>query len=730
VTEPGPDADTDADTDPNDDVVADSDEDVVVDPDTEVNTDVDTDSDSDVDTDSDSDVDTDSDSDVDTDSDTAPDADIDTDSDTAPDADIDTDSDTAPDADIDTDSDTAPDADIDSDTPSDTAAETLEPADMCRQGLGHQAITLGVSCDGILDDGPALQAILDNASLQAALSPQDPAAGLVCLPSTPQGCALYGPLVVGDGVTLTGSDPLSRPLLKRLDDTPTGTITTCGVATGGAPHAEGALLHVVGHGVSILGLTLQGAEYGDANARNTHGIWSANAVEAPVRNLTIRDCVISDVRGRGIGLTAVEDVVVEGNHISRAGYAGILASSVSRVVIDHNTVQDVGAPTTCHTADLSQCQYRNAYGIAVSGCTASYPCSQDVRITRNIVDRVPLWVGIMNHGGERVLIADNHVTDTNFLYANTVSAAGYASHDTAFIHNTGQLDTPPQDTRYGGWTVGPGGTCAVPSHRNGLWLHASSDVPAERVLAVGNRFENVGEAPGYYGDCVVMSAATDAVVAYNTCIGDFPARTGIQLAIADSLGPHVYERLTVRHNTFEVFDEMIDGVGADVRDATVAHNELPYAALQNVLEVCGGQACTSSWDLTEQAPAHGAPLIDDGGLGFAPSSRIPGIPPAVSTLSAAWVEQQLVLTWSPPSGEHEAFHLSYRSVGASTWQSLGWRPGHETRWQFSSTNSSYVAPDLLSWRTTLPPGSWEIRVQALHEGVLGDAAIDTISISP
>ncbi len=211
-------------------------------------------------------------------------------------------------------------------------------------------------------------------------------------------------------------------------------------------HTGGAIFHVKSSHVSIFGLALIGAEYGNVQRRNTHGIWvQPDDPNLRIENFTAQNLESSLVRGRGISLERVDDFVIKGNKIENVGYSGIMLSGVNRGWVDDNEVRSVNDPAACSescplsclAADVDcdlcvtmptppkQCQYINSYPIVVTGCSDAVLCSGEIRISGNRVYENERWVGIMNHGGQRILIIDNLVEDTNFLYAQNPACMSY-----------------------------------------------------------------------------------------------------------------------------------------------------------------------------------------------------------------------------------------------------------------------------------------------------------------
>lgn len=133
------------------------------------------------------------------------------------------------------------------------------------------------------------------------------------------------------------------------------------------------------------------------------GTWSN-----PIRNLTIRNCVIS---GFNIGIEArhVENLVVEGCTISDADYAGIAIYSGVGGRLSHNTIRRIGYTRTDFSVSYKQ---NNAYGITLD--RSSYnttfttdPRSSDFLVDSNLIEDVPLWMCLNTHAGQRITFSNN-----------------------------------------------------------------------------------------------------------------------------------------------------------------------------------------------------------------------------------------------------------------------------------------------------------------------------------
>ncbi len=573
-------------------------------------------------------------------------------------------------------------------------AETPGPAVGCGAlGQGINVVERGAICNGSSDDTVAIQGILDTAASGA----------LVCIPNLPDKhrCGLSNSLAVRKPVRLSGFGKAANSQLRRITDHPlTGSTAT---------HEAGAILHVTSSDVEISGLKLIGFGYGDANARNTHGILATGAsFAAPISNLTIRENVLTSFRGRGVSLSNAQDFLVQGNDVSKAGYAGIWFYAVQRGVAKKNSVVDVGSPTQCAYTDLRNCQYGNAYPIVVTGCEQNN-CSTDVIISDNYVRENELWVGIMNHGGERILIDSNKVYDTSFLYANTVSEAytGFdrkASHDTTFINNFGDIHPTFMGGRFdelGGWMIRPSRTDLAPEiaplHAQGQWLASFPDPVTRGAQVIGNTYRNTGR--NGQSNCISGDASDHAVITHNICSWDTPQPpissppiAGYGLALAAG---HSQTDLVFAHNVVAACRAMISSLSPSVTNMLVQgnelSNELTYAAPYG-LTLAGG-----SWDVRSDNNFKKATPVSGTYNRVNIADRVVPAPKKLRAKPIAG-SGSVLLTWDYPktsAESHDSFYIEHRTTGA--FERQAYRPGNDRKWVFKSTNSQLTPFNPLSY---------------------------------
>jgi parallel beta-helix repeat protein len=163
--------------------------------------------------------------------------------------------------------------------------------------------------------------------------------------------------------------------------------------------------------VTQSGTTIDGVVIA-SRGRSGIGIWIDGTSDRPVRNVTIRNCAIL---GFNVGIEArhVTNLVIENCTVSGANYAGIAVYSGTGGRIAGNTIRDIGTDRT----DLSvPFVGNNAYGITLDRNAlrplSSDPPSSDFVLTNNLIDNIPLWMGINTHAGVRLTITKNVIRAT------------------------------------------------------------------------------------------------------------------------------------------------------------------------------------------------------------------------------------------------------------------------------------------------------------------------------
>lgn len=309
----------------------------------------------------------------------------------------------------------------------------------------------GAAGDGITDDTQAIQTVLDNA---------DP------------GAVVYFPPAPGGRYLLSETLRIDKPLTLAGD----------GRTTASEIHQSsiGSALTVSSSDVTVKNLRLVGRGYGPYT--NASAIYIDGQDEARIANISALDNHIEGWGGSAIRWGHVSDFVIRGNHITGATYAGVLIISGFRGLIAENTVEDAGQPLTGSPLET-------AYLIVVTSIPGS-PYSREVIIRNNHARTSPIWTGIHNHGGDRILIDSNQVDQTMVAYANTrVAGTGRPSNEVLFINNVGRQATS-----------------------NSMWLTGEDSAPSEHGHAIGNRFEQSGPIKVYSqaGGTVTWNSVTSS----------------------------------------------------------------------------------------------------------------------------------------------------------------------------------------------------------------------------
>ena len=168
------------------------------------------------------------------------------------------------------------------------------------------------------------------------------------------------------------------------------------------PLTRSGPITVTADNVTIDGVSISSAGQ-TGSAIKAIGTWSN-----PIRNLTIRNCLIS---GFNIGIEArhVENLVIDDCTISDADYAGIAIYSGVGGRLTHNTIQRIGTRRTDFSVSYKQ---NNAYGITLD--RSSYnttfttdPRSSDFLVDSNLIEDVPLWMCLNTHAGQRITFSNN-----------------------------------------------------------------------------------------------------------------------------------------------------------------------------------------------------------------------------------------------------------------------------------------------------------------------------------
>jgi hypothetical protein len=272
----------------------------------------------------------------------------------------------------------------------------------------------GVAGDGSSDDTAPIQALLDAAR---------------------PGGTIYFPDVSPGHYRISGSLRISKQLTILGDN---GNSEIRQSLSGNRLNFD-----IQASGVTINGMRIIGYQYGGQDGGVGVGS-SGGSVSSRLSNVTVSNNWIQRFSGRGISLAFVDDFVVSNNHIEDVHYAGIFVASGRRGFISSNHVVDIGDPEAGPA-------YENSYPIVVTANpSGGEPMNEDVIVQSNTVEHAPVWTGIMNHGGVRVLVVDNDVRGADYAYANLQAVDGTRSDHSTFINNFAQ-DAPREAL----WLVGP-----------------------------------------------------------------------------------------------------------------------------------------------------------------------------------------------------------------------------------------------------------------------------------
>jgi hypothetical protein len=624
-------------------------------------------------------------------------------------------------------------------------------------------IEAGAVCDGQYDDTQILRQIIAHASPYSTL----------IFPNTDTGfCKLTGHLTIDKPLQIKGLDGAK---IKRTDYYPDGS-NTSPFQQCAAPgylcqspceqNCGGAMFYVIHSHVSIENLALIGHDYGSARIGNTHGIWVIGASDDSMdwlSNITIRNNHLQYFRGSGISLVRVNDFIIENNHVTEIGYSGINVIG-RRGRIHNNQIIDINHPTFCPLSDdVSTCQFLNGYGIVVTGCGAK-PCSEDIIISYNEVRENQHWVGMMNHGGQRILFDSNQVWDTDVLYAQTVSACPstnldceqQASDDTIFINNLGDTLPITQGGRYsmdGTALIGPAGiecmdhsdcsqqegacidcpkgcsrcVCELegslanycrylaPSRGTGLWLLGFSQPQTRGPMAIGNTLRNIGQ--NGQRQCMMASATQSLTVTHNICESDQGEQAPFRGITLSAQNNHIHQDGTIAHNQWNptnsngvnYFESAIYADGEGINDLLVVRNQL-INPIEFAVQLNGG-----SWDIRDNDFQQAQATFPINGLYTMVSIEHPPVM-APHHFTVNYEENNLRFTWIYPEFSiqaHDSFLIQFSTHQDGPWESLAFRPAHHVYWKFNApTNPHWIVFNPLQFEVPRPsnhPSHFRIR---------------------
>jgi parallel beta-helix repeat protein len=285
-----------------------------------------------------------------------------------------------------------------------------------------------------------------------------------------------------------------------VDGTPSGgtlNLTGCSYGTGATisrpltllgatvrPAAGTTGIVVKASDVTLDGLRILGPQ-GSVYREGEFGITTSASASAPVRRLTIRNSEIASFGKAGMWLRYVADLVIEGNDVHDAVYAGIMIISGTGGRIAGNTVSRIGVTGASANGN-------NAYGIALED--QGLPVSSDLVVADNVVTDVPTWHALDTHGGHRITFSGNTVSGSpRALFITNSGASGSQATD---IVVTGNEFIAPE----------PAGDNAV----------AVTTYAAENVTVTGNVATGWGRADILYD---FQGRSTGIVVSDNSVSG-------------------------------------------------------------------------------------------------------------------------------------------------------------------------------------------------------------------
>jgi hypothetical protein len=159
---------------------------------------------------------------------------------------------------------------------------------------------------------------------------------------------------------------------------------------------------VTSDNVTIDGVVITSSSQ-SGTAISAIGTW-----QAPIRNLTIRNCRI-DGFNTAIEARHVENLVIDHCTITDALYGGIMVFSGVGGRITNNTIQRIGYQVQ-PTIDV------NAYGIALSRVATTSlqtdPRSSNFTVSGNVITDIPTWQGLDTHAGSNLTLSDNIIRRT------------------------------------------------------------------------------------------------------------------------------------------------------------------------------------------------------------------------------------------------------------------------------------------------------------------------------
>lgn len=156
-------------------------------------------------------------------------------------------------------------------------------------------------------------------------------------------------------------------------------------------------------GVAVVDAVLRGA--GATTKAMGRGIRAVGTAAAPLTDIRVVRCTVSNQSYSGIALEHVRGFAVADCSIDSVGYGAVMILSCMDGVITGNAITDVVQPAG----------FVNSYGVIVSRDDSrdlsDAPRSARITVDHNEVTRVLNWEGIDTHSGEEIVIRENTLRD-------------------------------------------------------------------------------------------------------------------------------------------------------------------------------------------------------------------------------------------------------------------------------------------------------------------------------
>lgn len=153
-------------------------------------------------------------------------------------------------------------------------------------------------------------------------------------------------------------------------------------------------LVVTGSGVTVLGLTLTGANSTLTVRNSEDAIYAVGASEAAaLTDLVVRDCTFALWGRSAVWGQYLHRFDWSGNRIQTIGSIGLGGYSIQQGTITRNRIDTVGTTTSTYGVLLSR---------ATTDSLTTDPRSADIAVAQNTVRNVTYWDGLNTHGGQRI----------------------------------------------------------------------------------------------------------------------------------------------------------------------------------------------------------------------------------------------------------------------------------------------------------------------------------------